>query len=189
MKRVLIAFACILATIQVAAQEHLAFKGEPIDGEASSFVQKLNKLGFKSVQKTDDGYYLEGLFSGHNSMLLVESSLLTNTAHTVYVMQEVKEDWATLKNDYSVLKKGLTLKYGNPILSKEEFRSPYKEGDGSAYMAFKGGYADWQCRFDAQVGIIDLYIREQSYGELNVILKYEDSANAKKAVQELTSDL
>ena len=132
---------------------------------------------------------LEGIFSGHNSTLLVEYSLISHTPHTVYVKQEPIDDWATLSHDYSTLKKGLTLKYGNPILTEEEFRSPYKEGDGSEFSAFKGGYADWRCRFDAKFGIIDLYIREQSYGELSVILQYEDSANAQKALQELTSDL
>ena len=189
MKRVIIALAYIFATLQISAQEHLCFKGEPIDGEVSSFVRKLNKLGFKTLDSDDEGYFLEGMFSGHNSALFVESSLISHTPHTVYVKQEAIEDWASLIHDYSALKKGLTLKYGNPILVKEEFRSPYKEGDGSEYMAFKGGYADWHSRFDAQVGIIDLYIREQTYGELSVVLKYEDTANAQKAVQELTSDL
>lgn len=189
MKKVLFAFICIIASFQMVAQEHLFFKGVPIDGDITSFVEKLNSKGFKSLKQNDEGFFLEGLFSGHNCILVVESSLISHTVYSVYVMHDVKEDWMTLKNDYALLKKGLTLKYGDPILEKEEFRSPYKEGDGRAYMAFKGGYADWYCRFDAKVGKIDLYIREQSYDKLNVIIQYEDSLNANKAVQELTSDL
>lgn len=188
-KQILLGLGCIFAAFQLSAQDHLAFKGIPIDGNVASFVAKLNENGFQTVKQNDDGYYLEGLFSGHNCVLIVESSLISHTVHTVYVMNELKEDWATLQNDYSVLKKGLTLKYGNPVKMKEEFRSPYKDGDGHAYMAFKGGYADWNSTFKTKAGEIDLYIREQGYSSLNVIVKYEDSVNARLAVQELTSDL
>ncbi|MBR5018235.1 MAG: hypothetical protein IKX53_01190 [Bacteroidales bacterium] len=189
MKRFFTLAIALLNCLVLSAQDHLEFKAIPIDGTTSSFVESLTKAGFKKIQQTPEGVVLSGTFTGKECNVIVESSIITKTPHSVYVLLSEESDWATIKNDYNTIKKGLTLKYGEPAKMKEEIRSPYKEGDGSAYMAFKGGYADWYSVYTTPLGEIDLYIREQGYSNLSVIIKYVDKANEQKSIEELTNDL
>lgn len=189
MKRFCIIAILGLISIGLFAQEHLAIKGVPIDGKLSDFVSRLEQNGFTFAQNDAEGAYMRGVFTGKECTLYIEASPISKTVHTVFVLFNPLEDWATLKNDYATIKKGLILKYGEPKACKEEVRSPYKEGDGHAYMAFKGGYADWHSSFSAPQGAIDLYIRQQDWNELNVIVKYADKVNTKKSTDELTADL
>lgn len=189
MKRILTIAVAVLNFLALSAQEHLEFKSIPIDGTSSSFVESLTKAGFKKIKQTSEGILLSGTFTGKECSVIVETSTISQTPHSVYVLLEEESDWATLKNDYNTIKKGLTLKYGKPTKVKEEYRSPYKEGDGYPYMAFKGGYADWYSVYTTSLGVIELYIREQGYSSLSVIIKYADNANVKKSIEELTHDL
>lgn len=179
----------VTSVFSASAQDHLAFKGIPIDGKSSDFVAKLVGKGFVVARKTDDGTWMTGTFTGKDCTLLVESSIISHTSNRVYVLFGNETDWATIKNSYATIKRGLTLKYGEPSVVNEEFRSPYKEGEGYAYMAFKDGDADWQSLYKTDLGIISLYIRAQDWNNLSLIIRYEDSANCAKAVSELTEDL
>ena len=190
MKKIIAAFICSLLVVVAAAQEHLEFKGIPLDGNTSDFIKKLTDAGFKYEGKEDGSEILTGTFTGKECTVVIESTPISRTVHSAYVILKHQSDWATLKSDYSMLKKGLTTKYGEPYECKEEYKGTlYKEGDGHAYMAFKGGYADWHAYYRTSLGNIELYIREQTSPYLTVIVCYEDAKNSQKAVQELTEDL
>ncbi len=186
-----IAFLALIVTsvFSASAQDHLAFKGIPIDGKSSDFVAKLVGKGFAKVQEPGDGIWLTGTFTGKDCTLVVESSIISHTVNSVYVLFDDEKDWAAIKRAYTTIKEGLAIKYGFPTIVKEEFRSPYKDGDGHAYLAFKNGDADWQSIFETELGTISLYIREQGWNNLSLIIKYEDTSNSAKAVSELTADL
>lgn len=189
MKRFLIVVVITLWFLPISAQEHLSFRGIPIDGPISEYVDKLTQTGFKLIQKSQDNYVLSGNFTGYKCRVFVESSVISHTVHSVCVLLNQSDDWATIKNDYTTIKKGLTLKYGEPSNVKEEFRTPYRDGDGSAYMAFHVGNADWYSVYTTPSGVIDLYIREQGFLDLSVIIKYTDKINEEKSIQELTNEL
>lgn len=46
MKKILASLAVFLAVINIMAQEHLSFKGIPIEGSMTEFCQKLKTKGF-----------------------------------------------------------------------------------------------------------------------------------------------
>ena len=188
MKKIIVVLASILLSLVMFGQEHLGFKNIPIDGTTSQFVAKLKTVGYTVVGEYSDDIRLTGTFMGKNCTLSVNFSAVSKTVHTVYVIFDKKQDWASLKNDYENIKRGLTIKYGKPTV-KEEFRSPYKEGDGYAYIAFKGGHADWISSFTTAIGYINLYIREQDYSNMTLIISYCDKKNYEKSLQELADEL
>lgn len=170
-------------------QEHLCFKGIPIDGTTSQFVAKLKTVGYVVVGEYSDDIRLRGVFMGKDCTLSLKFSAVSKTVHSVYVIFNNERDWASLENDYENIKNGLTIKYGKPTTVKEEFRTPYEEGDGDAYTAFKGGYVDWWSSFSIKTGTINLYIREQTYPTMTVIINYCDKLNYEKSLQELADEL
>ena len=189
MKKIITSIICAVFMVSAFAQEHLEFKGIPLDGKASDYIKKLTNAGFKYAGKEDGDEIFTGTFTGKECTVFIESTPITNTVHSAYVILKQQRDWATLMTDYATLKKGLTAKYGEPSECKEEFRSPYKEGDGSEYMAFKGGYADWYSYYKTPLGKINLYIREQNASYMTVIVNYVDDKNSEKSIKELTEDL
>ena len=188
MKKIIVVLASILASFVMFGQEHLGFKNIPIDGTTSQFVAKLKAVGYTVVGEYSDDIRLRGVFMGKDCTLSLNFTAVSKTVHSVYVIFDKKQDWASLENDYENIKNGLTIKYGKPTV-KEEFRSPYKEGDGSEYMAFKGGYADWISSFSTPIGNINLYIREQDFSNMTLIIWYCDKKNYEKSLQELADEL
>ena len=184
MKRITTSLLICLIVITSYAQEHLEFKGIPLDGTSKQYVEKLKQAGFKFIESNDDGDWLTGVFTGKECTLSVVSTPVSHTVHTVYVLLKEQEDWPTIKSNYSLLKKGLCAKYGDPIECREEFSSPYKEGDGNAYLAFSNGKAKWYSDFRTPLGTISLYIRDQGFLEMSVIVRYTDDENSKKEHQE-----
>lgn len=53
MKKILASLAVFLAVINIMAQEHLSFKGIPIEGSMTEFCQKLKTKGFTSIVDTN----------------------------------------------------------------------------------------------------------------------------------------
>ena len=49
MKKILITLTVLFAVIDIMAQEHLSFKGIPIEGSMTEFCQKLKSKGFTSI--------------------------------------------------------------------------------------------------------------------------------------------
>ncbi len=189
MKKVITTLTLALFTMLALAQEHLEFKGIPLDGTTATYVQKLTKSGFKHEGKVDGDEVFSGTFTGKECTVFIESTPVTNTVHTAYVVLKEQSDWATLKADYSLLKKGLTTKYGEPRECVEEINDYFKDGDGHEYLAFSNGKAKWYADYRTSLGTISLYIREQNYSKLTVIVRYVDAKNSEKGIRELTADL
>ena len=62
MKKILITLTVLFAVIDIMAQEHLSFKGIPIEGSMTEFCQKLKSKGFTSIGRENN----ITLFSGDN---------------------------------------------------------------------------------------------------------------------------
>ena len=52
MKKIFTILAMLFAVINIMAQEHLSFKGIPIEGSITTFCQKLKTKGFTSDRKS-----------------------------------------------------------------------------------------------------------------------------------------
>ena len=99
MKRYLLIIAFISLMIGMNAQEHLSFKGIPIDGSLSQFVNKLEQEGYALVYTNDEGdaCVLRGTFAGYsNCNVYVISTEKSHIVWDVTVMLPEQTSWYRL---------------------------------------------------------------------------------------------
>ena len=71
MKKLLITLALFFAAFNIMAQEHLTFKGIPIEGSMTEFCQKLRTKGFTSIANLDNISVFTGDFTGQKATVSV----------------------------------------------------------------------------------------------------------------------
>ena len=64
MKKILITLTVLFAVIDIMAQEHLSFKGIPIEGSMTEFCQKLKSKGFTSNCENRERNNINFVFRG-----------------------------------------------------------------------------------------------------------------------------
>lgn len=184
MKKILaLMFSCML-TLTASAQEHLTFKGIPIDGKLTEFVNKLKAQGFIEIKVNNDSAIMKGDFSGKNCEIIMYASKKSNIVYQVGAILEKDDSWGVLKSTYDEYKSLLNSKYeeGQTI---EFFKSPYEEGDGYEMTALRNNKCIYCTRYELQNGIITLLIAEVSNG--SVALFYADKINEALAEREKSS--
>lgn len=119
-------FICLLAFYgcTTVAQNHQTFKGVPIDGKTSVFVNQLKQKGFQQV---DNPGTLKGAFAGYDDCeVTVLSSAQTGNVYGVRVqipMCRANDDFRLMIYDeYKKLKAALTEKYGEPVQQRDSLR-------------------------------------------------------------------
>lgn len=193
MKKILLSFFALLFSLVVFAQsEHFTFKGIPIDGDLSSFMEQMQKQGFAWKAKDDNGAVFTGKFAGVNDCcVMVHCSEGVVTA--VSVMFPFAETWGELYGRFSSLKEMLTKKYGYPAVSKEEFQSYTPSSDGMKLFAVEQDDTDFLYVFEPKNGSIELSLshrKVESYEEKAfVLLKYFDKINYSKKESSAYDDL
>ena len=173
-------FACVLS-LTVTAQEHLTFKGIPIDGKLSTFINKLKSQGFSEKYTQEYSAILNGKFSGENCEVAVYASQNTKTVYKVVVVVEESNSWSSLKFTYKEFKSLLTSKYGKGS-SYENFTSPYYDGDGYEMTALRTNRCTYFTEYNTNSGNISLIIGHLDEGA--ILLYYSDKFNSELAVQE-----
>lgn len=119
MKKVLAVFIALIACVSIMAQEHLKFKGIPIEGNLRSFCQKLEAKGFDLARERRNYAMFYGDFIGHNTCITVKATSNGDNVYAVIVLFESSETWTTLVNHYDYCKDLYAKKYGTPIISEE----------------------------------------------------------------------
>lgn len=193
MKRLLALIVCITIVCGVKAQDqHLSFKGVPIDGTLKEFTKAMKKAGCKSIGTAEDGtVFLSGDFAGCKDCIILVSTMNNfDVVNRVVVMLPQKEVWASLVYDYEGFKSLLTKKYGTPVFNYEEF-AIYTGGDNGLEMqALYEGQVMWDTGFRTELGDIELCIsRGTSSGKGYVRLVYYDRANSEKIKQSALDEL
>ncbi len=128
MKTKLLLATCltIAAAFAATAQNHQTFKGVPIDGKTSAFVNQLKQKGFQTVGKTDT---LIGTFAGYNDCeVTVLSSAQTDNVYGARVQIPMCPPLG-IYAEYKKLQAALTEKYGEPVKQQENLSRPTKEED------------------------------------------------------------
>ena len=74
MKRIVIVLTALFATISMMAQEHLSFKGIPIEGSMTEFCQKLKAKGFTSIGQENNVTLFTGDFTGREATVGVTAT-------------------------------------------------------------------------------------------------------------------
>ena len=189
MKKLLIAICAILCAVVAQAQEHMTFKGVPMDCNLATYVAKLEAKGYKTVYTDETGSVLTGSFAGKDDCeIYVISTGVSKLVWTVVVYFPEETSWSSLKSEYNSFKQSYTGKYGVPE-SYEFFSSPYYEGDGYELQALGVEKCTFASYFTTTSGNITLRIGKK--GQVQVA--YEDAINveiwkAEKA-QIVTNDI
>ena len=88
----------------INAQEHLSFKGIPIEGSISTFCQKLKAKGLTQVHSEDNIRLFTGDFTGRGATIGVIADQSGKNVFSVVVLLSKSDEWNTLVNTYDYCK-------------------------------------------------------------------------------------
>ena len=184
MKKIFFILAMLLSSINLMAQEHLSFKGIPIEGSMAEFCQKLKTKGLTSIGRDGNTALFTGDFTGRKTTIAVAATDDGKNVFGVVVLFDASEEWNTLVNTYEYYKNLYIRKYGEPTLSQE--KNPARSDSNTALMAeVHQGTVVWGSAWKVAGGDIELSI-EKSSGvyEGMVRILYRDSQNVEAKIQE-----
>lgn len=170
------------------AQEHLSFKGIPIEGSLSSFCQKLKAKGFTQIDKDNNVTVFKGYFTERKAVIAVGATDYGKNVHSVAVMVEESSQWKSLEDTYDYFKSLYTRKYGHPVKSREQNPSP--SDDNYLLMhELKEGKVNYESLWSVPGGNIELSIMKWEYLKGIVRILYRDSLNAEIKIQKELEDI
>lgn len=183
MKKTIFTFMLVMATLAVAAQEHLSFKGIPIEGSMTEFCKELGKKGLLYLGKKNNTAFFEGDFTGRKANIGVGATDDGENVFAVVVMFDPSDEWKMLVKTYDYYKDLYTRKYGKPVATKE--RNPSYSNTNTSLMAeVNDGRVDWYSTWEVIGGSISLSIEKTSgVYEGMVIIRYRDAQNAETKIQ------
>ncbi len=191
-KHLTLLLACLLFAGTTFAQQHLSFKGVPIDGTLKAYTDAMVKAGFH-YEGTQDGIsLLSGDFAGYKNCIVGVSTLKNcDVVNRIAVLFPDRDTWPSLLNEYEHLKEMLTEKYGAPSDSKEQFTGYVGDYNNALIMhAIKNGEYVWYTTFTTELGEIELsFVEGTKYQTAKVRLLYSDKANSDKVRKAAMDDL
>lgn len=190
MKKTLLLLSFLSMLSLGIAQQHLTFKGVPIDGTLKEYTNAMIKAGFQ-FEGTENGLsILSGDFAGYKDCIIGVSTLSNcDVVSHIAVLFPAKETWTLLQNDYEQLKAMLTKKYGKPYLHSEKFTG-YVGSDNLKMLALHSGEYEWYTVFSTDLGDIELSLVEGTDYETGMVrLSYYDKINSEKVLNSAMDDL
>lgn len=191
MKKALVTLVCLIMMGGIMAQEeHLSFKGVPINGTLKAYTAAMVKAGFKSEGTQDGLSLLSGDFAGFKGCIVGVSTLKNcDVVNRIAVLFPEKETWSALLGDYEHLKDLLTEKYGEPEQKVERFNDRMYSDDSKIY-AVNNGELEWYSVFSTELGDIELTLVGGTIGyKARVRLSYWDAKNSATVRQNALDDL
>ena len=169
---------------------HLKFKGVPINGSLSAFVERMKLAGFTAVGKKAGTVELKGDFAGFKNCRVAVSTLNNNDLVSyITVNMQKKENWRDLEADYRYLKDMLTEKYGKPSSCTERFEGGMEpDSDSDRYIFAQIGHCKYITVFSTDEGNVELSIVSHSM-DVNLRLVYRDRINQDKIRETALNDL
>lgn len=178
----------IFATALFAQGSHLKFKGVPIDGSLTEFVNKMKTAGFTHIGTENGIAALEGDFAGYKNCIVgVYAVKPLNIVSMIAVAFNARDSWSDLEHDYNTLKELLTEKYGVPAQVIEKFEGKPLD-DNDKFFAVRMDECTWASLFKTESGEIELLIHSENF-ESRVVLYYRDKVNTGKVRQQALEDL
>ena len=145
-----------------------------MDCSISTFISKLNAIGYTTAAVEDNAVVLKGDFAGKTDCsILVLGTAITKQVWKVCVIFPEKTSWGSLKNEYKALVESYTAKYGTPQ-SYAFFSKPYYEGDGYELQAVKLNKCTYSSFYKVLTGDIAVSIDDSC----SVMVVYEDGINS-----------
>ena len=189
MKKILATLLSTLIAASLFAQDaHLKFKGVPIDGSLTEFVNKMKTAGFTHIGTQDGMAALQGDFAGYkNCTVAVFTVKPLNVVSMIGVIFQSRDNWADLESDYDIFKEMLTEKYGAPAVVIEEFKRTPQDDNDKIYE-LRMNRCTWASAFQTELGEIELSIEHQDF-QSRVVLRYRDKINTEKVRKQALEDL
>ena len=191
MKKLLVLTICLFMTISIYAQNHMTFKGIPIDGSLKSFTESMNKAGYKYEGSDSNAALFSGSFAGYNNCYIYVTTLSNqDIVSCVGVKTPASNTWSSIHSDYEGLKDKLTQKYGSPSECSEKFKDDVRDDNFSKMYAIHEQEYEWFTAYTTDLGYIALTIAEgDSYLTGCVMLLYYDKINSNQAQDAAMDDL
>ena len=165
------------------AQEHLDFRGVPIDGHLDDFVSKMETMGYTVKQREGEIVIMTGQFTNRDVELWIVSSSQTKTVWKVIIDFSKSSSWSSLESSYFEYKDLYIKKYGSTKNSYEFFSKPYYKGDGYELQALRKDKCTYATFFKTANGTSAVKLTKFE----NLQIGYEDKINADKSSQEKTA--
>ena len=188
MKKFLAAVTLLFAVTNIMAQEHLSFKGIPIEGSMTAFCQKLKAKGFTSIGQDNSITLFSGDFTGRQATVGVVATDDGKSVHSIVVIFEESSEWNTLVNTYDYYKGLYTRKYGNPSACREHNPS-HTDSNISLMYELGQGTVTYASVWNATGGTIELSIEKAGHSNGIVIIRYRDSQNIETKIQNDLDDI
>lgn len=191
MKKLLISLFVILYTTIGQAQEHLTFKGVPIDGTLDTYVANMKKAGFTFIVEDNGIAMLRGDFAGYRNCTIGVVTLKSiDIVNRISVLFDSHQDWNNIYINYSSLKEMLTTKYGKYADCVEKFEGYSQPRDDNGKMH---ELTMDRCKFytiwKTDKGSIELEIIKGNLGGGMVRLSYWDKINTMSVQEKAMDDL
>lgn len=189
MKKIFVVLIALFAVVDIMAQEHLSFKGIPIEGSMTAFCQKLQAEGFVSIGRENNVEAFSGNFTGRNAMVGVVATDDGKDVFAVAVLFDPSDEWKTLVSTYDYYKDLYIRKYGKPTVSKEN--NPAHSDSNIALMAeVHQGRVVYASAWKVPGGDIELSIEKSSgFYEGMVRIRYRDAQNVEAKIQNDLGDI
>lgn len=177
MKKLILFCLLSLFALYALGQEHLSFKGIPIEGSIVSFCQKLKTKGLTQIATDTNIRLFTGDFTGRNATIGVVADQSGQNVFAVVVIFDKSKQWNDLVNTYDHYKDLYTEKYGTPIFSRE-YNPSRSDSNTSLMYEVHQGTIEYGSVFSAPGGTIELSIdKADGIYEGQVIIRYKDSKN------------
>lgn len=189
MKRISATLILLFAAICIMAQEHLSFKGIPIEGSMTTFCQKLKAKGFTPIGHDNNITLFTGDFTGRKATVGVAATDDGKNVFGVVVLLDPSKEWKTLVKTYDYYKDLYARKYGEPKISKEN--NPAHSASNTLLMSeLCDGAAIYSSAWEVSGGDIQLSI-EKSSGiyEGMVVIRYRDAQNVEAKIKNDLDDI
>lgn len=183
MKRITLTLVVFVAAICAVAQEHLSFKGIPIEGSLTAFCQKLKGEGFTAIGSDNNTTIFTGDFTGRNATVGVIATDDGKNVFSVVVLFDSSKEWNNLVSTYDYYKDLYTRKYGEPAFSKES-NPASSDSNIALMMEVNEGRVVYCSTWDVVGGEIDLSIKKSTgIYEGMVVIRYRDSQNLENKIK------
>lgn len=176
MKKFIFTLCFLIVAIVANAQEHLSFKGIPIEGSITTFCQKLKAKGFTQLGSEGNIRFFKGDFTGRQATVGVVAADNGKDVFTVAVFFDKSDSWNTLVNTYDHYKDLYVEKYGNPTQCVENNPSSSDSNTSLMYELFQGRVT-YGSVFEVPGGAIQISIEQAGYNDGQVMIKYQDAQN------------
>ena len=188
MKRLILSFFLYCIAACSFAQEHLSFKGIPIEGGMTDFCQKLKAKGFSPIAPDGNITVFTGDFIDRTATVIINATDDCKNVYSVVVIFDPIKGWDALVNTYDYYKSLYIRKYGKPTKSNEYKPNPC-EGNNALMYRLNQGIIKYSSSWNVLGGTIEISIEKGKNREGLIVIKYIDTQNTKVKIQKELEDI